>query len=118
MAGLITYTGNCVAEHYKSVTIEGFNNGDGGGKSSDVFVAVNMAPNPARENALVVAEMGDNEPMEAYLLNSHGNIIQTKEFGPADRHQWNIDLNGLGKGVYFVRLTAKKDQRYLKLIVI
>jgi hypothetical protein len=118
MAGIITYTGNCVAEHYKPVTIEGFNNGGGGKKSTDVFAAINMAPNPARENALVVTEMGDMQPLEAHLLNSHGNIIQTKEFGPANRHQWNIDLNGLGKGVYFVRLKAQSEQRYLKLVVI
>ncbi|ALO13944.1 hypothetical protein L21SP5_00264 [Salinivirga cyanobacteriivorans] len=119
MAGLITYTGNCIAEHYKSVTVEGFNNGNGGMKNQQgVFRSVTVSPNPASEDALLLIDLFDPYNTKVELIDNQGEVVIYKEFGKAETHQWALKLKSLERGMYFLRIRAKDEYRFVKLIVI
>ena len=119
MAGLITYTGNCIAEHYKSVNVEGFNNGSGGLKNGQgVFKSVKVSPNPAVEDALLLIDLFDSYRTKVELIDNQGEVVIHKEFGKAETHQWSLPLKSLERGMYFLRIRAKNEYRFVKLIVI
>lgn len=74
--------------------------------SSSAQVNWNMYPNPASESTQILFTHKENGQFE--LLNTLGKIVRQGKF---NSDVINLSLDGLQKGVYYIRLIIESEQR-------
>ena len=97
------------------VTIRGtFVHYEVGISTVETSVKMSLYPNPATSNAQLNIQ-GVEGMVELSLIDMSGRVISTSKVNAETTT--NIDLNGLAKGAYFVRITNSNMTKVEKLIV-
>ena len=76
-------------------------------------------PNPAVISATIPYHIGTNENVILRLYTSAGRLVKTIQNGfmSAGSHQAEVNLNGLPRGAYFVRIQTSQAQSMKKLLI-
>ncbi len=74
-----------------------------------VFKAINIAPNPTSDRVYINLEMSDKNPITVKLFNIHGNEIYQKTYEASKKYQFDLNLENLAKGFYFVEFKSKNE---------
>ena len=82
-------------------------------------LGVEVYPNPASNNATVSLKLDDNDEVNIKLINELGQDVKTVFAGSLLKGNIKMDvpLNGLDKGIYFVKISTKNSENVQKLIV-
>lgn len=77
---------------------------------------VMVVPNPAKESAVVSTNLAVAGPVKVELVDLLGRPVQQVAQGTraAGLAQWNLDLNALPSGMYFVRIQQADGMRVAK----
>lgn len=77
-------------------------------KLATTAYAIQVAPNPARENVKLTYGIGFNTPYKIELYNSMGELVSTIDQGhsTAGIFEKEIDVTNIPSGVYFIRLNG------------
>ena len=80
---------------------------------------VSMYPNPVRDNARVSFELNDNNMVSYQVYDMSGRMIKTETLGnyTAGKHEVEVNMNGLAKGAYVLRLNAGSQTSSVKFMV-
>lgn len=75
-------------------------------------------PNPAHDKAVLLVDLKNNSLVKMKLINVIGEVVKTHEInGTAGENVFNLELNGLTPGIYFVNLESGNNTITKKLIV-
>jgi hypothetical protein len=119
MAGLIAYTGNCVAEHYKAIQISGVNNGKASTETNQKLILNARAmPNPTNNQTMLNVELSSEADLYISVFSSRGGKVAHLHSPESLLHNATLKVAGWQQGVYVVQLRAKDEVVYIKLIVI
>jgi hypothetical protein len=76
--------------------------------------AISMYPNPSNGEVTLTYE-GDGFPESLEVMNLNGQVVESFRLNSLSSQ--NVDLNGLSKGIYFVRI-IKDDAHSVKRLII
>ncbi len=80
---------------------------------------VTMYPNPVRDAAKVCFELVDNTNVSYQVYDMSGRMVKTEVLGnfAEGKHEVNVNMNGLAKGAYVLRLNAGSRTSSVKFMV-
>lgn len=78
---------------------------------------IKVYPNPANEVAYLYAEMAQPVEIRVELVNMLGETVWFKELGQVSKVEESIDLDGLKKGMYLIRVVSDQAARTEKLLI-
>ncbi|MDR1112743.1 MAG: T9SS type A sorting domain-containing protein [Bacteroidales bacterium] len=77
---------------------------------------ITLYPNPAKDfTCLTISGITGNVSLE--ITDISGKAVMTDNFYAHNQTIKNVDVNNLGKGIYFVHLQAKNSVIMQKLVV-
>lgn len=81
-------------------------------------IGFNFAPNPAGPQVMVrMSELDEAQEIVLEVYNSLGQQLLRKEFGKANYLSEEIDISGLGNGLYIVSVKAGGERFEQKLVI-
>lgn len=87
-------------------------------EDKDLFEEVNVYPNPASENLHVSITASEAQKINAQVVDVTGKVVYTDQFNHAGGEQlFNIPVNSMSKGVYFLNLQSEKGKTVYKFVV-
>lgn len=100
-----------------SLTLTESSSGVGIKENKDDKIDISVFPNPASGFATI--HYASNKPAKIGIYDVHGKLVKDLFSGEdvSGNNSRNIDLTGLSKGVYFLRLSADNKQAQKLLIV-
>lgn len=106
-----------------SANIEILKRGDatGGGTSGSSLIKLLTAfPNPTSENRInLKIELNEVAPVRVRLVSLGGNNIVTDFNADAkDLYEFEIQLDGVAKGVYFLVVEVRSEKRVVRIVII
>lgn len=86
----------------------------------NAFMSARVYPNPAANSATLVLELNRNADMVVSLYDMSGRMVKQIFYGQktAGSQSFDIDLNNVNSGLYFVNIAADGMQKTVKLSVI
>lgn len=118
--GNFTYCSNC--------NTGGGSSGGGMGKgheendgsdTPDFILTPQLAPNPFSESALFLYELTESGPVEIYLYDAIGQMVQAvekKSVREPGQYEVEIDGTALPNGIYFLSVTTGQHREVHKLV--
>ncbi|MCF8255457.1 MAG: T9SS type A sorting domain-containing protein [Bacteroidia bacterium] len=119
-----SYTHTFTTAGTKTIQMDGFTSGDCmGSASKEVTISatgilesansmgMQLFPNPARNEVSINWNKGGNGTVELWDIN--GKLILNTEFVSGNK----LDLSGISKGIYVLKLSSQDQSAYKKLIV-
>ncbi len=86
--------------------------------SKTTISSLSIFPNPASNNANVSLSLIQDAKVTISVVNTLGQVVSTStEKANAGKSNFNIGLNGIAKGIYFVNVKAGTQTATTKLIV-
>lgn len=80
---------------------------------------VNIYPNPARDNVKLQVEMLNPESLQLSIYNMVGEeVYRSKPMEMVQQYNQNIDVSGLAKGIYHLKITTSKGIIAKKITVL
>ena len=78
-----------------------------------------VEPNPARDEAVVRYSMTRSSRVELALYDAIGRTVKTlvDDQAPAGAHEVSLDVHGLARGVYILKLSAGTSVSISKLVL-
>ena len=82
--------------------------------------SVTMYPNPVRDAAKVCFELNDNTAVSYQVYDMSGRMVKTESLGnfAEGKHEVNVNMNGLAKGAYVLRLNAGSRTSSVKFMML
>lgn len=74
-----------------------------------------LSPNPAHDILQIRYNEGLSYETKIEIFNVNGQLVHSKSFASSDKYEMN--LNGIGKGIYFIKLTNKLMNETERLII-
>lgn len=111
----------CQDEYSASIEILKRGESTGGGTSGNGLIkSLTAFPNPTSENRInLKIELNEVAPVRIRLVSLEGNIIVTDFNADAkDLHEFEIRLDGVTKGVYFLLVDVRDQKRVVRIVVI
>lgn len=110
----------CQSEYAASIKIIKRGETAGGGSSSDLIKSLTAFPNPTSENRInLKIELSEVAPVRVRLVSLEGNTIVTDFNADAkDLHEFEIRLDGVTKGVYFLLVDVRDQKRVVRIVII
>jgi len=110
----------CQSEYSASIEIIKRGETAGGGSGSDLIKSLTAFPNPTSENRInLKIELSEVAPVRVRLVSLEGNTIVTDFNADAkDLHEFEIRLDGVTKGVYFLLVDVRDQKRVVRIVVI
>lgn len=110
----------CQSEYAASIEIIKRGETAGGGSGSDLIKSLTAFPNPTSENRInLKIELSEVAPVRVRLVSLEGNTIVTDFNADAkDLHEFEIRLDGVTKGVYFLLVDVRDQKRVVRIVVI
>jgi hypothetical protein len=88
-------------------------------ENANEVIAVNVFPNPAREELNIAVRSAEPQSMEVIVLNSLGGEVSRDVFTlAAENNEFTLPTSQLSDGIYFVRLLSKRCNQYHKVIIL
>ncbi len=79
---------------------------------------ISLMPNPAGSSVtLSLTEITDAQKVTLSLYNQLGQLLLTKDYGKVTQLNERIDLTGIHKGLYIVRIDVGEQHVEQKLVV-
>jgi subtilisin family serine protease len=87
--------------------------------NSDGSTLSSVFPNPANNNANVLVFLPTSQEISLELYDTNGKLIKDVFKGKTDAgtHQYEVNLNEVSEGMYFLKLVTEKSTSGKKLIV-
>ena len=79
---------------------------------------LNVFPVPAKDNFVVKLKMADAEQISLDLLNSLGQVIETRNGGRLQEVQWTFLTDNMKSGLYFLRFNSSTGSYVRKIQVL
>ena len=78
-----------------------------------------MYPNPVRDAAKVCFELNDNTAVSYQVYDMSGRMVKSESLGnfSEGKHEVNVNMNGLAKGAYVLRLNAGSRTSSVKFMM-
>jgi hypothetical protein len=81
-------------------------------------LAVSLTPNPASNSVnFQLEEMETAQKVTLSVYNQLGQLILMKDYGTVTQLNERVDLTGIGKGLYVVRMDVGEQHIEQKLVV-
>lgn len=77
---------------------------------------ISLWPNPAATSAVIALNAGESEQLSVVIYNAAGIKIKTTEYGNVQNGRFNLGIQNLSSGLYFVRVNHGKTQETIRLI--
>ncbi|PBQ31646.1 hypothetical protein CNR22_07650 [Sphingobacteriaceae bacterium] len=75
-------------------------------------------PNPAKNNATLRMDLASNSKVNIQVMNAVGQVVKTiSSEGQTGTNSFNVDLNGLSSGIYFVNVKVNTASSTKKLVI-
>lgn len=103
---------------YIGVNVDEFGVTNAKEPAAETRTGLQLSPNPAVSRVNVQVELTEASPARLEVFNPTGQLVRSLDLGevPAGRFTTNIDLEGLGKGIYLVKFTAGEGSSVRKLV--
>jgi large repetitive protein len=110
----------CQSEYAASIEIIKRGETAGGSSSNNLIKSLTAFPNPTSENRInLKVELSEVAPVRVRLVSLEGNTIVTDFNADAkDLHEFEIRLDGVTKGVYFLLVDVRDQKRVVRIVVI
>jgi large repetitive protein len=110
----------CQSEYAASIEIIKRGETAGGVSGSDLIKSLTAFPNPTSENRInLKIELSEVAPVRVRLVSLEGNTIVTDFNADAkDLHEFEIRLDGVTKGVYFLLVDVRDQKRVVRIVII
>ncbi|MBI3218935.1 MAG: T9SS type A sorting domain-containing protein [Bacteroidetes bacterium] len=112
----------CQSEYTASIEIlkAGETGGGSGGGSMDLIKLLQAFPNPTAQGFInLKLELNEVAPVRVRLVSLEGNVIVT-DFSDSgkDAYDFEITLQGVAPGVYFLLVDVKDQKRVVRIVII
>ena len=83
------------------------------------MIGLNISPNPASSTVRISMNLVDNTALNMSLVDMTGRTVRSIHNGTmaSGGYNFDVDLNGLDNGIYFVRMAIDNDVVTRKLVV-
>ena len=81
------------------------------------MMAVQIIPNPARENIFITIKTPLSKELHLSIFNSNGKKVFKDDLGTQSEFENSIDISSFPSGIYFVAIYYENEFFYKKLIV-
>jgi large repetitive protein len=95
-------------------------NTSGGGTSIGLIKSLTVFPNPTSEGRInLKIELNEVAPVRIRLISLEGNAIVADFNGDSkDLYEYEIRLDGVAKGIYFLVVEVRNEKRVVRIVVI
>ncbi|NOS90695.1 MAG: T9SS type A sorting domain-containing protein [Cyclobacteriaceae bacterium] len=112
----------CQSEYTASIEIlkAGETGGGSGGGSTDLIKLLQAFPNPTAQGFInLKLELNEVAPVRVRLVSLEGNVIVT-DFSDSgkDAYDFEITLQGVAPGVYFLLVDVKDQKRVVRIVIL
>ncbi len=112
----------CQSEYTASIEIlkAGEAGGGSGGGSTDLIKLLQAFPNPTAQGSVnLKLELNEVAPVRVRLVSLQGNVIVT-DFSDSgkDAYDFEITLQGVAPGVYFLLVDVKDQKRVVRIVIL
>ncbi len=110
----------CQSEYLASIEIIKRGETGGGTVSSNLIKSLTAFPNPTSQGFInLKLELSEVAPLRVRLVSLEGNTIVTDFNADAkDLYEFEIRLDGVAKGVYFLLVDVKNEKRVIRIVVV
>jgi hypothetical protein len=111
----------CQDEYSASIEILKRGDNTGGGTSGNSLIkSLTAFPNPTSENRInLKIELNEVAPVRIRLVSLEGNNIVTDFNADAkDLYEFEIQLEGVAKGIYFLLVDVRGEKRVVRIVVV
>ncbi len=82
----------------------------------DLFVSSTVYPNPTDGRFMVEVQLSEMQKLAVEFFSLQGNLLEVRQLLPSQNHHLVFDRQDIADGIYYIRLSAKDEQKYIKIL--